>query len=100
MSPKKDKMDNNTNSANNANAAPEIERVRHELRRRSLIAKSVTDITPGMRRVVLTGEDLADFVSLAPDDHIKVIVRGRTPRLHPAPLRQRRPQPDDRFRPP
>lgn len=77
MSPKKDKMDNNTNSANNANAAPEIERVRHELRRRSLIAKSVIDITPGMRRVVLTGEDLADFVSLAPDDHIKVIVPGK-----------------------
>jgi NADPH-dependent ferric siderophore reductase len=76
MSPKKDKMDNNTNSANSANAAPEIERVRHELRRRSLIAESVIDITPGMRRVVLTGEDLADFVSLAPDDHIKVIVAG------------------------
>ncbi|WP_413711306.1 siderophore-interacting protein [Rhizobium sp. Rhizsp82] len=57
-------------------SAPEIERVRHELRRRSLVAESVTDITPGMRRLVLTGEDLADFVSLAPDDHIKVIVSG------------------------
>ena len=70
--PLKDKMDTNAKDI----SAPEIERVRHELRRRSLVAESVTDITPGMRRVVLRGEDLADFVSLAPDDHIKVIVPG------------------------
>ena len=70
--PLKDKMDTNAKDI----SAPEIERVRHELRRRSLVAESVTDITPGMRRVVLRGEDLADFVSLAPDDHIKVIVSG------------------------
>lgn len=44
------------------------------MRRRLLTVESVADITPGMRRIVLTGEDLADFVSLAPDDHIKVIV--------------------------
>lgn len=56
--------------------APAIERVRHELRRRSPTVESVADITPGMRRIVLMGEDLADFTSLAPDDHIKIIVPG------------------------
>ena len=68
-------MDNNR-SINHQFPAPIIERVRHELRRRSLTVESVTDITPGMRRIVLTGEDLADFTSLAPDDHIKIIVPG------------------------
>ncbi|MBB3310323.1 NADPH-dependent ferric siderophore reductase [Rhizobium sp. BK196] len=58
-------MDNNR-SINHQFPAPVIERVRHELRRRSLTVESVTDITPGMRRIVLTGEDLADFTSLAP----------------------------------
>jgi NADPH-dependent ferric siderophore reductase len=65
-------MDNNQ-SANPLLSAPAIERVRHELRRRRLTVESVADVTSGMRRIVLTGEDLVDFVSLAPD-HIKVIV--------------------------
>ncbi|WP_184400688.1 siderophore-interacting protein [Rhizobium sp. BK650] len=56
--------------------APTIERIRHELRRRSLTVESISDITPGMRRIVLRGEDLADFISLPPDDHIKIIVSG------------------------
>ncbi|RDJ08994.1 siderophore-interacting protein [Rhizobium grahamii] len=66
-------MDSNQNSTYSL-PAPQIERVRHELRRRSLTVAEVTDITPGMRRIVLTGDDLADFVSLAPDDHVKVFV--------------------------
>ncbi|MBB6487374.1 siderophore-interacting protein [Rhizobium lusitanum] len=57
-------------------SAPKIERVRHELKRRSLIVSNVEKITPGMLRIELVGDDLADFVSLAPDDHIKVIVPG------------------------
>lgn len=69
-------MMDNKQSTNHQYAAPVIERVRHELRRRLLTVESVTDITPGMRRVVLKGEDLADFASLAPDDHIKIIVPG------------------------
>ncbi|MBE1507189.1 NADPH-dependent ferric siderophore reductase [Rhizobium viscosum] len=68
-------MDNNQSTIHPF-PAPMIERVRHELRRRSLTVESVTDITPGMRRIVLRGEDLADFTSLAPDDHIKIIVPG------------------------
>jgi len=69
-------MMDNKQSTDHPFATPSIERVRHELRRRSLTIESVTDITPGMRRIVLKGEDLADFTSLAPDDHIKIIVPG------------------------
>lgn len=69
-------MMDNKQSTNYQLPAPTIERVRHELRRRSLTVESVDDITPGMRRIVLNGEDLADFTSLAPDDHIKIIVSG------------------------
>ncbi|CDM59053.1 MULTISPECIES: siderophore-interacting protein [Rhizobium] len=66
-------MDNNQNPTHSL-PAPQIERVRHDLRRRALTVAEVTDITPGMRRIVLTGDDLADFVSLAPDDHLKIFV--------------------------
>ena len=53
-----------------------IERVRHDLKRRSLVVTSVDAITPAMLRVTLTGDDLADFTSLGADDHIKVFVPG------------------------
>lgn len=53
---------------------PRIERVRHDLKRRSLVVADVERITPGMLRITLSGEDLADFVSLGVDDHIKIIV--------------------------
>lgn len=69
-------MMDNKQSTHHQLPAPTIERVRHELRRRTLAVESVSDITPGMRRIVLRGEDLVDFTSLAPDDHIKVIVPG------------------------
>lgn len=54
--------------------APGIERVRHELKRRSLTVSHVEDVTPNMKRIMLTGDNLADFVSLAPDDHVKIFV--------------------------
>ncbi|KKZ85814.1 siderophore-interacting protein [Rhizobium phaseoli] len=57
-----------------ASSAPGIERVRHDTRRRSLTVESITDITPGMRRIIFTGDELADFISLAPDDHIKIFI--------------------------
>ncbi|PDS77979.1 siderophore-interacting protein [Rhizobium sp. L43] len=57
-----------------ASPAPGIERVRHDTRRRMLSVESIVDITPGMRRITLNGDDLADFTSLAPDDHIKIFV--------------------------
>ncbi|WP_119306233.1 siderophore-interacting protein [Cohaesibacter haloalkalitolerans] len=55
-------------------SAPTVERVRHELKRRDLEVLSVERLTPAMVRVTLGGESLADFTSLAPDDHIKLFV--------------------------
>lgn len=50
-----------------------ITRHRFEIRRRSLTVLEKTHLTPHMIRIVLSGEDLADFTSLAPDDHIKLL---------------------------
>ncbi len=53
-------------------ALPVIERVRHELKRRSLTVEAVDYVTPQMLRITLTSEDLGDFVSASADDHIKI----------------------------
>jgi NADPH-dependent ferric siderophore reductase len=45
--------------------------VRHELVQRNLRVRSTTRLTPGLLRIVLAGEALAGFISLAPDDHVK-----------------------------
>ncbi|MBY5351434.1 siderophore-interacting protein [Rhizobium leguminosarum] len=66
-------MDNNQ-LKDQISPTPGIERVRHDTRRRTLAVESIVDITPGMRRIILSGGDLADFNSLAPDDHIKIFV--------------------------
>lgn len=50
-----------------------FQKVRHETRRRLLTVQTVQDLTPGMRRIVLASPELADFVSAAPDDHIKLM---------------------------
>lgn len=55
-------------------SAPRIERLRHELKRRELTVTTVERITPLMVRITLTGDDLADFVSAAPDDHVKLFL--------------------------
>ncbi len=52
----------------------ERERVRHELRRRELTVKRVSEIVPGIVRVTLGGDDLSGFVSLGPADHLKVFL--------------------------
>jgi NADPH-dependent ferric siderophore reductase len=52
----------------------ELTRVRHDLVRRTLDVVEVTYITPAMLRLTLGGESLSNFVTLAPDDHVKVIV--------------------------
>lgn len=51
---------------------PEIRRVRHELRRRTLTVLRSERLTPHMQRIVLGGPDLHDFASASPDDHIKL----------------------------
>jgi NADPH-dependent ferric siderophore reductase len=50
----------------------QINRVRHELHRRTLAIRRVEHVTPNMLRLTLAGDELAGFTSLAPDDHIKV----------------------------
>ena len=61
-----------------------VERVRHELKRRRLTVTRVETLTPHFRRITLSDESLADFVSLSFDDHIKVFIddarRDYTPR--------------------
>lgn len=54
-----------------------IIRHRHETRRRRLSIARTEQVTPGMRRLVLVGEELAGFTSLSPDDHIKLFVPSR-----------------------
>ena len=52
---------------------PRMERVRHELKVRSLRVESVSRVTPAMMRITFSGEDLADFASPAFDDHVKLL---------------------------
>jgi NADPH-dependent ferric siderophore reductase len=51
---------------------PETRRVRHETKRRRLTVREVQYLTPKMIRITLEGEDLAGFVSMGFDDHVKV----------------------------
>ena len=52
---------------------PVIHRVSHEIKGRRLDVLRVVDITPRMRRITLGGPELAGFVSLGSDDHIKLM---------------------------
>jgi NADPH-dependent ferric siderophore reductase len=49
-----------------------VTRLRHPLKRRLLEVARVKRVTPHLKRVTLTGDDLADFVSASFDDHVKV----------------------------
>ncbi|HEX5659987.1 MAG TPA: siderophore-interacting protein [Polyangiales bacterium] len=72
------------------NARHEITLVRHELKRRTLTVSRVEAITPLMRRIHFASDDLADFESLSPDDHVKLffpsadgpVMRDYTPRAY------------------
>lgn len=55
-----------------------VTRHRHEIRRRNLTVAEVFHLTPHMIRVVLTGADLAGFVSLSFDDHVKLVFPNGT----------------------
>ncbi|TKD21690.1 siderophore-interacting protein [Rhodobacter capsulatus] len=63
--------------------APQLQRFRQEPKRRILTVRSVRHLTPAMIRVVLGGEDLADFQSLAPDDHVKLLLGPETDGAQP-----------------
>ena len=49
-----------------------IHRVMHEIKRRRLEVLRVVDLTPRMRRITVGGPELAGFISLGTDDHVKV----------------------------
>jgi NADPH-dependent ferric siderophore reductase len=60
---------------------------------RTLQVRDLERITPGMLRITFIGQALSDFVSLAPDDHVKLLVpahgggterRSYTPRRYDA----------------
>ena len=53
---------------------PRAERVRHEAKVRTVQVSGVERLTPGTMRITFAGEDLADFISLSPDDHLKLFV--------------------------
>ncbi|VVO00093.1 siderophore-interacting protein [Pseudomonas fluorescens] len=60
-----------------------IHRVSHEIKRRRLQVLRVVDLTPRMRRITLGGPELAGFVSLGSDDHVKLLF-PQTPEEHAA----------------
>ena len=49
-----------------------IHRVTHEIKRRKLDVLRVVDLTPRMRRITVGGAQLAGFISLGSDDHVKL----------------------------
>ena len=51
-----------------------MQRVRHELKRRSLQVTRVDTLSPHVRSVTFTGADLAGFVSASFDDHVKLML--------------------------
>ncbi|MBW0237118.1 siderophore-interacting protein [Pseudomonas sp. D1HM] len=56
---------------NTANAQT-IHRVMHEIKRRKLEVLRVVELTPRMRRITVGGPELAGFISLGSDDHVKL----------------------------
>lgn len=48
--------------------------IRHHLSVRRLQVLRVTWPTPAMARLTLTGDSLSEFISMAPDDHVKLLV--------------------------
>jgi NADPH-dependent ferric siderophore reductase len=52
----------------------EVKKVQHSIKTRVLTVKRITELSPSMRRITLTGDDLAGFVSASFDDHVKLMV--------------------------
>ena len=61
-------------TAHDCAAVPHLERIRHELHRRTLTVAAVERLTPHMIRITLEGDALAGFTSRSPGDHIKIFV--------------------------
>jgi NADPH-dependent ferric siderophore reductase len=54
----------------------QFQRLRFDPRRRKVVVASVEALTPRMRRIRFASDDLSDFFSAAPDDHIRVFFPG------------------------
>jgi NADPH-dependent ferric siderophore reductase len=54
--------------------ARRVQRVRHELRRRDVEVRHVTQPSHGFVEITFQGESLADFVSASFDDHVKFLL--------------------------
>ncbi|WP_285274787.1 siderophore-interacting protein [Halopseudomonas bauzanensis] len=54
-----------------------VQKIRHPIKIRLLEVKRVTELSPAMRRITLTGEDLHGFHSASFDDHVKLLVPER-----------------------
>ena len=54
----------------------QVQRIRHELKRREVTVASVAPLGRELVRVVFAGESLADFVSLGFDDHVKFVLEA------------------------
>ncbi|HEX2009809.1 MAG TPA: siderophore-interacting protein [Roseateles sp.] len=61
-----------------------VQRVRHEIKRRELLVKRVEALSPHVRAVTLTGEDLPGFLSPSFDDHIKLFFDSAIEGAEPA----------------
>lgn len=46
--------------------------VRHELKRRELVVARVQDLSPHLRRITFTGDDLGSLQDQGPADHVKL----------------------------
>ncbi|MBP6018052.1 MAG: siderophore-interacting protein [Burkholderiaceae bacterium] len=61
-----------------------VQKVQHPIKTRLLRVKRVAELSPSMRRITLTGDDLSGFLSASFDDHIKLMVPevvGETPNV-------------------
>lgn len=61
-----------------------VERIRHPIKMRLLTVKRISELSPAMRRITLTGPDLPEFLSSSFDDHVKLIlpaVQGEEPNM-------------------
>jgi NADPH-dependent ferric siderophore reductase len=55
-------------------ATIEAQRLRYPIRVRTLVITAIEALTPQMRRLTFSGEDLADFESRGFDDHLKLLL--------------------------
>lgn len=53
----------------------EIQTVMHEIKKRVLTVKKVENLNSKIKRITFFGEELGDFISMSPDDHIKVFMK-------------------------